>query len=63
VTAEERYIHDPVFRRLVDTIYEGVCEKQYTPTEVRDAAMLAALKYEQTHLRWISQTKPSEVKR
>lgn len=43
---EDRYRHDPVFRNLVDMIYAGIVDHQFTPTEVRDAAMLAALKYE-----------------
>ena len=49
--AEDRYLHDPVFKTLVDFIYRGIEEKQYTPTEVRDAAMLAAIKYEMNHVR------------
>lgn len=49
--AEERYLHDPVFHRLVDMIFHAIVEKQYTATEVRDAAMLAAIRYEQTHIR------------
>lgn len=49
--AEERYQSDPVFHRLVDMIYHAIVEKEYTATEVRDAAMLAALHYESMHLR------------
>lgn len=51
MTAEERYRHDPVFHQLVDAVYAAIVEKKYTPSEVRDAAMLAALKYEMTHVR------------
>lgn len=46
MTAEERYDYDPVFRLMVDTIYKAMMDKRYTPSEVRDAAMLAAVKYE-----------------
>ena len=51
MTAEERYHHDPHFRVLVDAIYAAIVEMKYTPTEVRDAAMLAAIKYEMTYVR------------
>ena len=60
MTAEERYRNDPVFHRLVDMIYVGIVEKQYTATEVRDAAMLAMLKYESQHCRnlWCVPSEP-----
>lgn len=51
MTVEERYLSDPAFHALVDTIYHAIEAKQYTATEVRQAAMLAAIKYEQVHLR------------
>lgn len=51
MTAEDRYHHDPIFHALVDTIYQAIVLKQYTATEVRDAAMLAAIQYEQWHVR------------
>ena len=51
MTAEERYLHDPIFHLLVDQIYVAIERKQYTPTEVRDAAMLASLRWERTHAR------------
>lgn len=50
-SSEERYRNDPAFHRLVDTIYVWICEQHYTPSEVRDAAMLAALKFEYLHMR------------
>jgi len=51
MTAEDRYHNDPIFHTLVDQIYAAILQKHYTPTEVRDAAMLASLKYEYTHAR------------
>ena len=53
MTAEERYLNDPIFHTLVDMIYIAIERKQYTPTEVRDAAMLASLKYEYRHARML----------
>lgn len=51
MTAQDRYLHDPVFHTLVDTIYMAIDKLQYTPTEIRDAAMLAALHWEMRHVR------------
>lgn len=50
MTTAERYYHDPVFKQLVDFIYSKIKEGELTATEVREAAMLAAIKYEQWHL-------------
>lgn len=51
MSAEDRYRYDPVFSQLVDMIYAGIVDHQFTPTEVRDAAMLAAMKYEMKYSR------------
>lgn len=51
---EERYQSDPVFRNLVDLLRHMLEEnamRQYTPTELREAVMLAACQYEYTHVR------------
>lgn len=44
--ASERYNRDPDFAVLVDTFYEFLRMAQYTPTELREAALLAAVKFE-----------------
>ena len=54
--AEERYQSDKMFSYIVDTLYFLLCQNdaqgiQFTPTELREAAMLAAEKYEYTHIR------------
>lgn len=50
-TVEERYHRDPMFRVLVDTLYMQIVQARYTPTEIREAAMLAQIHYEQRHVR------------
>jgi len=54
MTCKERYQNDPVFQRLVDLMQyyleENDC-RQYTPTELREAVMLAATMYEYRHIR------------
>jgi hypothetical protein len=41
MTPRERYERDAVFAALVDFMRRGVREMHYTPTEVREAAVLA----------------------
>ncbi|MEE8574726.1 MAG: hypothetical protein V3T30_04860 [Thermodesulfobacteriota bacterium] len=45
--AEERYKTDPIFHALVNQIYNAIELKQYTPTEVREASILASLMWEE----------------
>lgn len=46
-----RYKEDPVFANLVDILYNAICEYDYTPTELREAAHMAAIKYETLHIK------------
>ena len=50
-TVAERYDRDPMFRVLVDTLYLQIQQARYTPTEIREAAMLAQIRFEQRTLR------------
>lgn len=47
----ERYHHDAAFRNLVDTLYMLIEQATFTPTEVREAVMLAQIKFEELHIR------------
>lgn len=42
----ERYARDPVYRSLVDSLMSAIHQAQYTPTELREAVILAAIQYE-----------------
>jgi hypothetical protein len=46
VTPQERYERDPVFCALVDSLFVQIRDARYTPTEIREAAMLAQIRYE-----------------
>lgn len=51
---EDRYRNDPVFKSLVDVLscmLENNAMRNWTPTELREAVMLAACRYEMTHVR------------
>jgi hypothetical protein len=43
----ERYNNDPHFRVLVDMMVGHIHELNYTPSEMREAAMLASIIYEE----------------
>lgn len=51
MTPQERYESDAHFKRLVDTIHCLIREAQYTPSEIRDAAMLATIHHESLTIR------------
>ena len=56
LTIEDRYRCDPVFHATVDLLY-NLLEQQHregntiTPTELREAALLAAVRFEARHVR------------
>ena len=43
----ERYMNDPKFHALVDMILSVIMNGEFTPTEIREAAMLAQIRYEE----------------
>jgi hypothetical protein len=49
MTPEERYLQDAEFRNLVDVLTHAIVECQFTPKEVREAAILASIRYETIH--------------
>lgn len=44
--AQGRYMRDPNFRSLVDMMHIVIRKGEFTPSELRDAAILAATHYE-----------------
>ena len=45
-TPEQKYMHDVEYRILVDLLENFISRNQYTPSEIREAAMFACIKYE-----------------
>jgi hypothetical protein len=43
---EYRYLHDAQVRTLVDSLEHHIHALQFTPSEIRECAMLAAIHYE-----------------
>lgn len=50
-TVADRYDRDPQFRTLTDMLEHLIHEAKMTPTEVREAAILATIHYEQRTIR------------
>ena len=50
-SARERYWNDPEFHALVDTMASWYERLQFTPSEMREAAVFAALLVEQRMMR------------
>jgi len=48
--AEHRYLHDVEFHTLVDTFYRTIERLHYTPGELREAVMFAAMLFELRHI-------------
>ena len=51
MTPQERYNRDPQFRTLVDMLTHQIIECRYSPTELREAAILAVIRHETIHAR------------
>lgn len=49
MTPEQRYQQDAKFHTLVNWLLSQIIDCQYSPTELRDAVMLAAIRYELYH--------------
>lgn len=45
-----KYHCDPEFRRLVDTLESVIHSARYTPSEIREAAVMASINYEMKHV-------------
>ena len=62
INVRDRYFKDPAFAALVDNLYVHIAKGDFTPTEIREAAMVAMMKYEDYHPRRIPDPdKPEEI--
>lgn len=50
-TPEHRYLHDATFRQMVDQLEYLLHTVKTTPTEIREACMLALIHYEERKVR------------
>lgn len=59
-TMNDKYQNDPVYRRLVDTLESLIHQNELTPSEIREAAVLASINYEMKKVRTIYIDKETE---
>lgn len=45
MSPQDRYNHDAQFRTLVDMMFHHIIECNFTPTEMRQAALMASIKH------------------
>lgn len=50
-TPHERYLRDPAFKQLVDMMEHMVHTCKFSPSEMREAALLASIRFEMATLR------------
>lgn len=46
LTLEQRYMTDPILHKLVDLFFDEMRKGTCTPTDIREALLLASLKFE-----------------
>jgi hypothetical protein len=50
-SARERYHNDPFYKNVVDSLTHMISTAQLSPSEMREAAVLASINYEMMHIR------------
>jgi hypothetical protein len=50
-TPREKYMNDPEYNALVTTLESFIERAQFSPSELREAAVLACINYEMRHVR------------
>jgi len=50
-SARERYCNDIAYKQIVDMMTHMIHSNQFTPSEMREAAILASINYEMMHIR------------
>ncbi len=50
-TPREKYQNDPEYHHLVRTLEDLIEQARFTPSELREACMLASINYEMRHVR------------
>ena len=50
-TPKEKYMNDPEYHNLVCTLESLIEAARFTPSELREACLLASINYEMRHIR------------
>jgi len=57
-TPRDKYINDPQYYALVNTMFSHIVACNYTPSEMREAAILASIIYEENRIRMLAPIPP-----
>jgi hypothetical protein len=60
-TPEEKYKNDPQYKKLVDMLYHMIVECRFTPSELREAATFASIKYEMQRVKQMKYPPPDNL--
>lgn len=50
-TPKEKYLNDPEYHHLVTMLEDLIEQARFTPSELREACILASINYEMRHVR------------
>lgn len=50
-TPKEKYLNDPAYNHLVRMLEDLIERARFTPSELREACVLASINYEMRHIR------------
>ena len=50
ITPKEKYMNDPEYHHLVCMLEDLIGQARFTPSELREACMLASINYEMRHI-------------
>lgn len=50
-TPKEKYMNDPEYNHLVNVLEQMIEQARFTPSELREAVILACINYEMRHVR------------
>ena len=51
MSPKDRYMNDPQFNNLVNMLESFIQQAQFTPSELREACVLASINHEMKHIR------------
>ena len=60
-TPQEKYLNDINYKNLVDTMHSFISKAEFTPSELREAAILASIHYESLNIRRYTYMVPRDV--
>lgn len=58
MSPRDKYMNDPDYRQLVDLLEQFIHRAQFSPSELREAAVLASINYEMRNIRGAEELHP-----